>query len=157
MAKNVPHIKTFLQLSNPLNGVPPSIEWLCLTSHNLSKAAWGEFQNSSGSTSKVLFIRHWELGVFISPATLAKKVTEVDGDCKCHCVRIFPYTCSAVSQGPITIDCNDESSSEGIVNITIPLPYDAINPERYGNGDVPWTVDGGGKALPDSFGMIGSL
>jgi tyrosyl-DNA phosphodiesterase-1 len=147
-AKNVPHIKTFLQLSTSDNGDVPSIEWLCLTSHNLSKAAWGEFQNSAGSTSKVLFVRHWELGVFISPATLAKNIFG-EGDCRCHIIRICPCT---ENTSTISIDCEEKDSNVNV--ITVPLPFDAINPEKYGNGDVPWSVDGPGKILPDAFGMI---
>lgn len=147
-AKNVPHIKTFLQLSTRDDGSVPSIEWLCLTSHNLSKAALGELQNSAGSTSKVLFVRHWELGVFISPATLAKSVLG-EGSCRCRHIRIRPYT---ESTSKISIECDGDDDST--VEITVPLPFDAANPEKYGNGDVPWSVDGPGKILPDAFGMI---
>ena len=145
MAKNVPHIKTFLQLSDSIGGEPPTIEWLCLTSHNLSKAAWGEYQNSAGSITKVLFIRHYELGVFISPATLAGDERDYKR------LRIRPYTDNPMMNAPISVDCDDEIDTE---DVAIPLPYDVIHPERYGNGDVPWTVDGPGKILPDSFGRI---
>lgn len=145
-AKNVPHIKTFLQLSRPTNGDSASIEWLCLTSHNLSKAALGELQNSSGSVTKVFFIRHWELGVFISPSTLAKRVVgDLSGPFTKTYIRICPYADSAT---------NDDNTTANRVEVIVPLPFDPINPERYGNGDVPWTVDGPGKILPDAFGMI---
>ena len=152
MTKNVPHIKTFLQLSDSISGEPPNIEWLCLTSHNLSKAAWGEYQNSAGSFTKVLFIRHYELGVFISPATLAKEALGDERDYKR--LRIRPYIGNAMIDTPINIDCDDQNGHKGTEDVAIPLPYDVIDPERYGNGDVPWTVDGPGKILPDSFGRI---
>lgn len=145
-ANNIPHIKTFLQLSRDSQD-GPSIEWLCLTSHNLSKAAWGEYQNSTGSTAKILFIRHWELGVFISPATLTQRLFG-DG-CKCQRVRLCPYTKNN-SNTPINVDEAD-SFGTGKKDAVVPLPY-SVNMERYGNGDVPWTVDGGDKILPDSFG-----
>lgn len=196
-AKNVPHIKTFLQLSAPTNGHSPSIEWLCLTSHNLSKAALGELQNSSGSVTKVFFIRHWELGVFISPSTLAGKLLH-DEDCKCQNIHIRPYTGNTASMTANRLNggsstrnnrqlsaqelrllrlqryesssatvpkepsdpadnvsgSNEETAGKSCVEVTVPLPFDAINPASYGNGDVPWTVDGPGKTLPDFFGMM---
>ncbi|KAL7481428.1 hypothetical protein ACHAW6_007105 [Cyclotella cf. meneghiniana] len=151
-SKVVPHIKTFVQLSQPANDDPTVIEWLCLTSHNLSKAAWGEIQNSTGFNSKVLFIRHWELGVFLSPGTLAKHVIGTNGDCKCCCIRLRPYTRSIVSGDPI-----HEDVKEDIVDITVPLPYDVINPVKYSDTDVPWTIDGGGKLLQDEFGIVGGF
>ncbi|KAL7515998.1 hypothetical protein ACHAWX_001056 [Stephanocyclus meneghinianus] len=151
-SKVVPHIKTFVQLSQPANDDPPVIEWMCLTSHNLSKAAWGEIQNSTGFNSKILFIRHWELGVFFSPGTFAKHVMGTDGDCKCCCVRLRPYTGSIVNGDPI-----HEDAKEGIVDIIVPLPYDVIDPVKYKHTDVPWTIDGGGKLLQDAFGFVGGF
>lgn len=58
---NVPHIKTFYQISQDGFGM----EWFCLTSHNLSKAAWGEIINTN--EGRRIFTRHWELGVFVAP------------------------------------------------------------------------------------------
>merc|ERR1711971_393390 len=67
--RNVPHIKTYYQVRPGAGGQDQeSMEWFVLSSHNLSKAAWGEMQNGSrGETFKVL---NWELGVFVSPKTL---------------------------------------------------------------------------------------
>lgn len=44
------------------------MEWFCLTSHNLSKAAWGEVIMTDGGRRN--FCRHWELGVFACPRLL---------------------------------------------------------------------------------------
>jgi tyrosyl-DNA phosphodiesterase-1 len=55
-SRNVPHIKTYYQL----NHEGCSMDWFVVTSHNMSKAAWGEVQNSRHG-SRRLFIRHWEL------------------------------------------------------------------------------------------------
>ena len=65
--KNVPHIKTFYQISQDGAGM----EWFCLTSHNLSKAAWGEIINTN--EGRRIFTRHWELGVFVSPGLFGKE------------------------------------------------------------------------------------
>jgi hypothetical protein len=45
------------------------MDWFVVTSHNMSKAAWGEVQNSSRHGSGDCS-RHWELGVFLPPQTL---------------------------------------------------------------------------------------
>ncbi|GFH47147.1 hypothetical protein CTEN210_03622 [Chaetoceros tenuissimus] len=62
--KNVPHIKTFYQLSADST----SMEWFMLGSHNLSKAAWGERINNHYGES--LRINSWELSVFVAPSLL---------------------------------------------------------------------------------------
>ena len=64
---NVPHIKTYFQISQ--DGV--GMEWFCLTSHNLSKAAWGEIINTN--EGRRIFTRHWELGVFVAPRLFNKE------------------------------------------------------------------------------------
>lgn len=56
---HVGHLKTYYQISND------SMEWFVLTSHNLSKAAWGEVQTRAAG--RRLFVRHWELGVWMCP------------------------------------------------------------------------------------------
>lgn len=64
---NVPHIKTFYQVSKSLD----SMEWFVLTSHNMSVPAWGRIQNSKyGPDGKCHYVESWELGVFLSPALL---------------------------------------------------------------------------------------
>ena len=57
--KIMPHIKTYTRIYG-LN----SIAWHLLTSANLSRAAWGEFQK--GNTQ--LHIKSFELGVFLCPS-----------------------------------------------------------------------------------------
>lgn len=54
----MPHIKTFCRFNGN------EVAWLCLASHNLSRAAWGELQKKQS----VLFIRSYELGVVFLPA-----------------------------------------------------------------------------------------
>ena len=62
---NVPHIKTYYQLKP--RGDEMAMEYFIVTSHNLSKAAWGEIQNSARHGGRRLFVRHWELGVLMTP------------------------------------------------------------------------------------------
>jgi hypothetical protein len=67
---HVPHIKTYYQIDNEEN---ESMRWFVVSSHNLSKAAWGEIQNRYDQ-DEVLTIQSWELGVFVSPSTLGVDV-----------------------------------------------------------------------------------
>lgn len=57
-----PHIKSYLRVSKDAS----RIEWMCLTSANLSKAAWGVLEKRNTSQEQ-LFIRSYELGVLLSP------------------------------------------------------------------------------------------
>jgi tyrosyl-DNA phosphodiesterase-1 len=75
--KHVGHIKTYYQLSNDGSRndedddcADNTMEWFVLTSHNLSKAAWGEVQMRSAG--RRLFIRHWELGVWLGSSDETK-------------------------------------------------------------------------------------
>ena len=103
---NVPHIKTFYQLTDN----ETSMEWFCLTSHNLSKAAWGETINTD--QGRLIFTRHWELGVFVVP-------------------QLFRKDCKLVPAG----------SRSGDNQIAVPMPFQ-LNPTKYGLTDHPWAVDG---------------
>ncbi len=74
---HVGHIKTYYQLSydgstDDVNDdcAEDTMEWFVLTSHNLSKAAWGEVQMRSAG--RRLFIRHWELGVWLGSSDETK-------------------------------------------------------------------------------------
>jgi tyrosyl-DNA phosphodiesterase-1 len=128
-ARHVPHIKTLVQPSSDRS----SIEWLYLGSHNLSIAAWGQVQaRYTGSDELILRIAHWELGVFISPATLAK----ARGDGKR--VRIVPFGhYGKTSNGAICLDSDDDEDDEG-VDVHVPLPYSLHTP-AYDSKDVHWT------------------
>jgi tyrosyl-DNA phosphodiesterase-1 len=118
-SRNVPHIKTYYQLNHDGN----SMAWFAVTSHNMSKAAWGEVQNSrEGVGIRKLFVRHWELGVFLSPQTLRAE-------------RIVPWS----EQGPFLPG-----------DVTVPQPY-SLHPQPYEASDRPWAVDAL-YSEPDNFG-----
>jgi len=112
---NVPHIKTYFQL-NSHKDEEEGIEWFLLTSHNLSKAAWGDVQNSSQFGEKRLFIRHWELGVLITPSRLGAQ-------------RLVPWSKK-----------RDTASKTITGDVTIPLPY-RHKPLAYTKKDKAWAVD----------------
>lgn len=106
--QNVPHVKSFYQLGDDGS----SMNWFVLSSHNMSIAAWGQVQMGNGG--RVNFIRHWELGVFVSPRTLGSAI---------H--RLVPFRTNPI---------------KGNV-IPVPLPYKLV-PDPYVDLDQPWAVDG---------------
>jgi tyrosyl-DNA phosphodiesterase-1 len=61
-SKASPHIKTYIRV-HPNSS---ELDWFCLTSANLSKAAWGTLQKGKGENGHFL-IRSYELGVLIYP------------------------------------------------------------------------------------------
>ena len=148
---HAPHIKTFLQPSSTNDN---SIEWLVLTSHNLSTTAWGQLQLrsvQSRTDEKILYIQHWELGVFMSSKTLAKIMSPDEGGSD---IRIVPYP--GINQNAvINIDSDDDDEEEEgeseTPKVIVPLPFD-INPVPYDNNDVAWAVDRHSN-VPDRFGM----
>jgi len=119
--RHVPHIKSYYQMENNGSTTKNStMHWFVLSSHNLSKAAWGEIQNRrgfKGETTKTLVIQHWELGVFVSPATLG-----VD------------------AMGAQTTGDDETALVNGKSRAVIPLPY-KFKPDKYGISDRPWIVD----------------
>lgn len=112
---NVPHIKTYYQMSSASPQRQEEMEWFVLSSHNLSKAAWGEVQNRQVE-GQVLMVQHWELGVFVSPQTLG-----VD------------------SMGPLPVE-GSAVENETKSRSTIPLPY-KFRPDPYREEDQFWAVD----------------
>ena len=135
-ARHVPHIKTIVQPS-PSFGKDRSIEWILLSSHNLSKAAWGQVQNNKRSGGKDCFISHWELGVMFSPATLLEECGMTKP------VRIIPIGYDgAQTSGTISLcdDSDDDDGSSEFINVRVPLPYDVQMPDAYDARDKYWTV-----------------
>ena len=115
---NVPHIKSYFQHSPDRE----SLEYFVLGSQNLSMAAWGTVQNDFRSGGRKLFIRHWELGVFVSPQLCGGK-------------PLVPWR-------------PELAHKDGLV--PIPLPFSHI-PESYDASDEPWAVDVRYEQ-PDMFG-----
>ena len=155
-ARHVPHIKMIIQ---PRKVDDDEIEWLLLTSHNLSTAAWGQIQMSSAEGSirvndeKVLFIRSWELGVFISPATLLDGGVRADGNTPC--IRPYRGASASSSNAVINVDSDDDNADDDNNKsnvLLVPIPFD-LHPDRYNDYDVAWACDRS-CLIPDAFGCI---
>lgn len=103
------------------------MEWFVVSSHNLSKTAWGELQNRMVE-GEVLTIQHWELGVFVSPATLG-----VDS--------MGPFVNNSGGGRKLgsssTIEHRKDANHTRAI---IPLPY-KFRPDKYKYNDQFWATD----------------
>jgi tyrosyl-DNA phosphodiesterase-1 len=157
------HCKTFLQLSGDDESTA-TVEWCLVTSHNLSTAALGQIQNNSQMGEQCLFIRHWELGVFVSPDTL-KNVATAEGSKTSPMAKKFkneeaggdivrPGTDASAADKPKVrmVPFRGVDAKYADSDVILPLPFD-VKPTRYSSQDVPWATDRHG-GLPDAFGRV---
>jgi len=105
-----PHIKTFTRIGGADGNELP---WVCLTSANLSQAAWGALQKEG----RQFVIRNYELGVLLLPRE--------------------PRPLLAVGQPPVQRRALSCAGSDAVISV---LPY-GLPLRRYGPADVPWTWD----------------
>ncbi|KAI9346313.1 tyrosyl-DNA phosphodiesterase I [Pilaira anomala] len=106
----MPHIKTYTRVYTDVDG-QPSIAWHLLTSCNLSRAAWGDYQLQNTQ----LYIKSFELGVFFCPSLWkddsGKEVvlrpttnTEKDDDTRTIVKVRLPFDLP-LSRHPIPLQC----------------------------------------------------
>ena len=124
----MPHIKTYSRVSR--DGT--QFAWLCLTSSNMSGAAWGRLQKGG----RQLACMHWELGVVFTPKTLCKA----------------PSLESPPGKFPTLVSTHSELSISENAAI-LPVPYE-LPTRPYGDGDEPWRWDGVWSERPDAFGQF---
>lgn len=108
----MPHIKTYCRWSHR------GLYWFCLTSANLSKAAWGAF-NRGSKLDAPLRIMSYEAGVLFVPKFVLR-----DDE-----ARFFPMGRDASTTQP-----------NGGTVPPFPMPYDA-ELQPYGAADVPFVMD----------------
>ncbi|CZT06206.1 related to TDP1 Tyr-DNA phosphodiesterase [Rhynchosporium agropyri] len=123
-----PHIKTFIRFTDEKKS---SIDWMLLTSANLSKQAWGEATNAGGDVR----ICSYELGVVVWPELFGEKSIMVP---------TFKTDTPASDAG-----------KEGEVVIGARMPYD-LPLVPYGKADLPWCATSSYKELDwkgESYGL----
>ncbi|KAI8329710.1 tyrosyl-DNA phosphodiesterase I [Chlamydoabsidia padenii] len=98
----MPHIKTFTRIYLDSNTNKYALAWFLLTSHNLSRAAWGDLQVNDTQ----LYIKSYELGVFLAPS-----LWETPAD---------PY----VEMMPSTLFEPLPTNLPGVPVVPIRIPYD---------------------------------
>ncbi|CDS09650.1 hypothetical protein LRAMOSA11010 [Lichtheimia ramosa] len=120
----MPHIKTYARITGG------ELEWFLLTSANLSRAAWGQFQKEKTQ----IYIKSYELGVLF-------------------CRELFQDLSDDVYLLPSTAQDRHPSLEEPVSATIVPirLPYDIpISP--YGPEDECYTRGYASRALEDHFG-----
>ena len=148
-----PHIKTFLRYdANSGDAAGTKLAWLLLTSHNLSKSAWGEFQQSAMG-ERQLAIKSFELGVLFLPSLIGPEVVT---PFSCTGPVMSPATClasvrpraterghaSVIEELTCVSSLVSEAAEEGSGDVEAvaraPLPYH-VPPQPYDAAtDVPW-------------------
>eukprot|EP00210_Caulerpa_lentillifera_P001070 g1032.t1 len=126
----MPHIKTYARYANSM------CSWVLLTSHNLSKAAWGTLQKKDTQ----FMIRSYELGVLFLPSLEAKYWSS--SNCHFSCTQ----SCPAVQYHSIPKSFNflrtrlRRNVDDGLEGIECPLPF-TLPPSPYSPEDEPWISD----------------
>jgi tyrosyl-DNA phosphodiesterase 1 len=174
----MPHIKSYSRFHRIVGTGGGSLDWFLLTSSNLSRAAWGEYQRGGLQVQ----IRSYELGVLFHPVRLAKWWAHNEaayGGAFC-CTReplggghhhYQDRSSSAASElltdttGGLKIHHFRRLQDASAAAFHIALPYSIFNPEPYastaqlqagGGGvssrDVPWVIDVPHRG-PDCFGL----
>lgn len=99
----MPHIKTYTRIYQDKNN-KSFVAWHVLTSANMSRAAWGEYQKKRTQ----IYIKSFELGVFLAP-----NLWETAG----KTTYLVPYT-------NIYDQVKEDGDDEDIQWIKVRLPYD---------------------------------
>ena len=119
----MPHMKTYLRY----DAASTEIAWICITSHNLSKAAWGEQVQSKKYNRSLFRILSYELGVLIVPSLeMAYRNHRHAGFC---CTNketqrvVLSGQCRSVRFLPWSKENSDIVRSNEAIEIRIPLPF----------------------------------
>ncbi|KAK2882453.1 hypothetical protein FQN49_000345 [Arthroderma sp. PD_2] len=129
-----PHIKTYIRFSD---SDMTSIDWVMVTSANLSTQAWGAGANTQGEVR----ICSWEIGVLIWP-DLFRERTERNEDASANPAEMIPcFKCDIPSQqSSAKNDPTNSTSHSGATNSTrvgLRMPYD-LPLVPYTHREVPW-------------------
>ncbi|KAI9327385.1 tyrosyl-DNA phosphodiesterase I [Obelidium mucronatum] len=137
----MPHIKTFSRV----NEVTKEVGWVLVTSHNLSKAAWGCLQLKG----KQLFIRSFEIGVLLVPSYIKTFPSQK--------VILKAFNASEYRAVLPEMESAQEFSFKGrevedaSVVVPIRFPFD-LPLKAYEAADEPWRWDVGFEGF-DSHGL----
>jgi len=121
-----PHIKTYIRFSDPSQS---SIDWMLVTSANLSKQAWGEATSPAGE----IRISSYEIGVIVWPELYGENTMMV------------PTFKTDTPSIPVGI-------AEGGSAVGARMPYD-LPLVAYGKDDEPWVATAS-YSEPDWLGIV---
>lgn len=118
-----PHIKTYIRFTDVSK---KAIDWMLVTSANLSKQAWGEAMNANGEVR----IASYEIGVLVWPELFGENATMVP---------------------TFKTDMPIASNSTSAVVVGARMPYD-LPLVSYAKDDLPWCATAS-YPEPDWLGM----
>ena len=129
----MPHIKTYTRHADS------QLAWVLLTSHNLSKAAWGVFQKKDTQ----FMVRSYELGVLFLPS-LEREYYQ-SPFCGFSCTHLATAASTIPKQiafvrYPSSKDEEHVIDSEPSLSVEFCLPFQ-LPPQPYRPSDTPWAVD----------------
>lgn len=131
-----PHIKTYVRFSDA--ETMDRIDWVMVTSANLSTQAWGAATNANGEVR----ICSWEIGVMVWPGLF------VDGDDKAEMVPCFKRDTPS-SNAVQVLEGKDSTAPSAVVGFR--MPYDLpLTP--YSISDIPWCATSS-HSEPDWLGQ----
>lgn len=124
----MPHIKTYARYKDS------RCSWVLLTSHNLSKAAWGTLQKKETQ----LMIRSYELGVLFLPSLEQKYWNSIEKHFTCE--PTIPVHYSLPQSFSFIRKKQEKSTGDELEAIECPLPF-SLPPTAYSPEDQPWISD----------------
>lgn len=118
-----PHIKTYARFSD---STQQTIDWMLVTSANLSKQAWGDAVSSAGEVR----VCSYEIGVLVWPALWGEDAIMVPA---------FKSDVPNVNDVEVIGGCADERGEEGKRRLVVGarMPFD-LQLVKYEPGDEPW-------------------
>lgn len=140
----LPHIKSYLRYQADGRG-SAQLPWAVMTSHNLSKAAWGKLQVNGSQ----LHICHYEMGVLLLPALEAAHRSHRHFGFSCTCHEAGVTIQQVDTDHALTFEASDNllqlasSPTQDAAVLHLPIPY-RLPPMPYsspGMEDKPWAVD----------------
>ncbi|PWU99402.1 putative tyrosyl-DNA Phosphodiesterase (Tdp1) [Trypanosoma cruzi] len=145
----LPHLKTYMRLNEKKDG----IKWFILTSANLSRAAWGEWQKKGDQ----LAIRSYEFGVVYGKGSF---ISFLEGEpFSVTPSRKIPLPSLVEGDGLVEVHIDQGGKQNIEEDPSLFLPYDPLHLEPYastvqmqdqrGNNceswintdDIPWVID----------------
>ncbi|KEG07601.1 tyrosyl-DNA Phosphodiesterase (Tdp1) [Trypanosoma grayi] len=145
----LPHLKTYMRLTERKDG----LKWFMLTSANLSRAAWGEWQKNGTQ----LAIRSYELGVVYDSSSFMKLSEK--GLFTTTPSKPVPFPSFIEGDGLVEVYIEGGKNKEIQEGPALFLTYDPLNPDPYASTiqmrergadfknhplsshDIPWVVD----------------
>ncbi|KAJ3066521.1 tyrosyl-DNA phosphodiesterase 1 [Podochytrium sp. JEL0797] len=134
----MPHIKTFSRV----NEETKEVAWIFVSSHNLSKAAWGSLEKNGTQ----LFIRSYEIGVLLTARDFQTSKTQ---SVAMKSMTAAEYR-SVLPEIRDAQDANERELEDAEIVVPIRLPFD-LPLTSYEANDEPWRWDVSFEGL-DSHG-----